>query len=204
MLIEGSKTVPRPRAQVWQALHDPRFLQQVIPGCTAVRAVGDNGLEVRLTAALGPVRTGFDMQLEVAEIAAGQAYELRGKGSAGPAGSATGSVRVDLADIEGGTALKYSAQTELSGRIAQLGARMIDAAARRFSEEFFGNVLRALDGTGSAASPAAHASTAMSRRDPAADSHDLLAAFARLHWKLFAACFGGTFTGALTAWLVLH
>jgi carbon monoxide dehydrogenase subunit G len=202
MLIEGSKTVPRPRAEVWQALHDPQFLQRVIPGCTAVRAVGDSGLEVRLTAALGPVRTGFDMQLEVAEIAALHAYELRGKGSAGPAGSATGSVRVDLADIEGGTALRYSAQTELSGRIAQLGSRMIDAAARRFSEEFFLNVHHALDGA--AALPQGAAAPAVRARDVAAAPQELLAAFAQLHWRLFAACFGGTFTGALAAWLVLH
>jgi carbon monoxide dehydrogenase subunit G len=203
MLIEGSKTVARPRAQVWHALHDPAFLQRVIPGCTAVRAPSADLLEVSMTAAVGPIRAGFDMQLHRVEIEPQAAYELRGKGSAGAAGSGAGSVRVDLRDVEGGTLLRYSATTELNGRIAQLGSRMVDMAARRFSEEFFANVTRAL-GPGAQAGTAPSMPAGVSAHAATAAGSDVSVAISRLAWKLFAACFGGTFAGALAVSLVLR
>jgi carbon monoxide dehydrogenase subunit G len=204
MLIQGSKTVARPRAQVWAALHDPVFLLRVIPGCTAVHAPSADVLDVSLTAAVGPIRTGFDLQLQVSEIEALVAYELRGKGSAGPAGSASGAVRVDLSDVEGGTLLRYSATTELGGRIAQLGARMVDAAARRFSEEFFANVTRTLGGAAAAPGEAESKGVVSVAAPAPALQPDFSTALSGLAWKLFAACFGGTFAGALAVSLVLR
>jgi uncharacterized protein len=204
MLIEGTKMLASPRDAVWQALNDPAFLQRVIPGCRQVRQLSPAALDVGLTAAVGPIRANFDIQLEKLEVIDGESYVLRGKGSAGAAGSAAGSVRVELSDADGGTLLRYSASTEISGRVAQLGARMVDSAARRFSEEFFGNVARQLQ-PAVAAPPAdaggparrnPHAAPASASVMPSPGSAPGLSA---LTWKLFLACGAGAFAGTFAA-----
>jgi carbon monoxide dehydrogenase subunit G len=201
MLIEGTKTLAAPRAAVWRALNDPAFLQMVIPGCRSVQVLPDS-LQVALTAAVGPIRTGFEMQLVKEQVVDEQSYVLTGRGSAGAAGAASGSVRVDLADLHGGTLLKYVAQTELTGRIAQLGSRLIDSAARRYSEEFFGNVGRALGTSSPAAVSPDSGQPALLRTTPHLVQADLAQALSALAWKVLAACFAGTFAGALAVGLV--
>ncbi len=51
-------------------------------------------------------------------------------------------MRIELSDIDGGTQLSYTAETVINGKIAQLGSRLIDSTARKFSERFFQNVQR--------------------------------------------------------------
>jgi carbon monoxide dehydrogenase subunit G len=198
MLIEGSKTIAAPRPEVWKALNDPAFLQRVIPGCRTVRALSDTELEVGLTVAVGPIRTGFDMKLQKVDVVPERSYVLRGSGAAGAAGSATGKVHVELTDVEGGTLLRYSATTELSGRIAQLGSRMIDSAARRYSEQFFAAVAVAFSQP--APGPALRPELRMEpARVAAASGGDIAAVLSGAVWKLFVACSVGTFAGAMAA-----
>lgn len=198
MLIEGSKTLAAPRAAVWKALNDPELLRLTIPGCREVAELAPGKLEIGLSAAVGPIKTSFNVELDKLDVVELESYTLRGKGSAGAAGSASGAVRVALSDIDQGTLLTYAAETEISGKVAQLGARLIDAAARRFSEEFFANIARRLGPAATAgASPTPSASSA--RAVPAPHEPAAATALSRLAWKLALGCGVGSFLGSLAA-----
>ena len=60
----------------------------------------------------------------------------------GPAGMAKGQSVVSLADEEGGTRLRYTAQASVGGKLGQIGGRMIDAAAKQMADQFFAAFLK--------------------------------------------------------------
>ncbi|MBN9427727.1 MAG: carbon monoxide dehydrogenase subunit G [Burkholderiales bacterium] len=203
MNIEGSKTIAADRQTVWQALNDPAFLQRAIPGCSRLVERSPQALEATISTSLGPIRAGFDVQLEKRDVIEGRAWSLHGGGSAGAIGSASGVVNVTLEDLPGGTQLNYVAQTEITGRLAQLGTRLIDSTARRFSEEFFSNASRLL-AEGAAGKPASATGAAVAGAH--APHIDRLAAPSASHgaspWRLMLASAIGAFLGAFAAlWL---
>ena len=55
------------------------------------------------------------------------------------AGFAKGSAKVELAEDGAETILVYNVQASVGGKLAQLGARLIDGTAKKMSDEFFGN-----------------------------------------------------------------
>ncbi|MGH3265023.1 MAG: CoxG family protein, partial [Trebonia sp.] len=65
-------------------------------------------------------------------------YTISGEGQGGVAGFAKGGAKVHLA--EGGidqTLLTYEVNAQVGGKIAQLGARLIDATAKSMADSFF-------------------------------------------------------------------
>lgn len=202
MLIEGSKTLPAPRDVVWRALNDPAFLQRTLPDCRALAQRGADEFVATLVTGIGPIRASFDVAFRREGVEAGRGYTLVGEGSAGAAGSAAGQAQVLLEDLDGGTLLRYSADTAVQGKLAQLGARMIDGAARKFSERFFHNIQQALlaGSEASALAPAGgvHVSTA---GDIVASARTARAA-AMSGWLLPVACGLGCFAGTLAAGLL--
>ncbi|MBU7573274.1 MAG: carbon monoxide dehydrogenase subunit G [Hydrogenophaga sp.] len=205
MLIEGTKILARPLDEVWQALNNTDFLARVIPGCSKVSEPAPNQLALVLSAAVGPIKVSFSAEAQREDVVPPTSFALSGRGSAGPAGAASGRVKVQLTRVEGGTQLAYSADTEITGRMAQLGSRLIDSAARKFSEEFFANVARELAQpapaqatTGPAAAPAAPQGV------PAATATvpDVMAwrlALDGLAWRMAVGCAAGSFMGTLVA-----
>ncbi len=203
MVIEGSKILRAPRADVWRALNDPAFLQRAIPGCRTVTRISDSELALGLSAAVGPIKTSFDSRLTIGDVVEQHSYVLSGQGDAGPAGSATGTVRVVLDDVDGGTRLDYSAETQISGRVAQLGTRLIDSAARKFSEEFFANVARLLAPPASADARVPSADTLPGPAAPPATGASTAASdLAGLGWRLALGCAVGSCAGTLVAGLL--
>ena len=144
MLIDGTKILAADRATVWDALNDPAFLQATLPDCKSLTANGDDSYTAVMVSSIGPVKATFQIvfrrEIEIPQ----QVYALVGQGDAGVAGSAQGRVRIELSDLDGATQLSYSADTTINGRMAQLGSRLIDGTARKFSERFFQNVQRRL------------------------------------------------------------
>ena len=218
MLIEGTKILALPRDEVWRALNDPAFLQATVPGCRRVAEPRTDELEMELTSAVGPIKVHFKVEVKKLEVMAPQSYVLQGGGSGGVAGSATGRVHVRLTEVQGGTQLDYSAQTEITGRIAQLGSRLIDSTARKFSEEFFANVAQAMapgakteqkTPSAFAAAPvapnvatAAAANSSLAHAAPDAAGWRL--ALDGLAWRVALGCAAGSFVGTIVATLLLR
>jgi hypothetical protein len=146
MRLTGHRILPVGRNEAWNALTDPETLRAAIPGCESFESSGEGQYAVVMTAALGPVRARFNGRVTLEDIVIAERYSLRFEGDGKVAGFARGTARVALQDEGTGTRLEYDAEALIGGRIAQVGSRLVDPAARKFVEQFFDAFCRLLDG----------------------------------------------------------
>jgi uncharacterized protein len=137
MEMTGERVLPVDQATAWQALNDPSVLQVCLPGCDAIIPTGQNAYDVSMTAAVGPVKAKFKGKLTLANVTAPHSYDLLFEGQGGMAGFAKGSAHVTLTPQVEGTLLAYTAHANVGGKIAQVGSRLIDSAARKLADAFF-------------------------------------------------------------------
>jgi carbon monoxide dehydrogenase subunit G len=143
MEFKGRYSILAPPDAVWAALHDPSVLAKVIPGCEGVERISDTEFRARAQLKIGPVKARFEGKVSLAphapEAGFSHALTLKGEGQGGAAGFAKGESEVRLARENGGTVLTYDAKANVGGRLAQVGQRLIDGAAKAIADEFFAN-----------------------------------------------------------------
>ena len=139
MEMISEQRIAATRDKVWAALNDTVILKQSMPGCDSFEAVGENTFEAKITTKVGPVKAKFKLKVELADIKPPHGYTIKGEGQGGVAGFAKGSAKVDLTEDGIETILVYNVQASVGGKLAQLGARLIDGTAKKMSDEFFGN-----------------------------------------------------------------
>ena len=145
MDLTGESFLAAPRLAVWAALNDPAVLARCIDGVESLTSSTDaNGathLDGKMNARVGPVRATFAGGVTLTEVDAPNRYVLVGEGKGGVAGFAKGSAEVRLSDatVDGrsGTRLDYTVSSSVGGKLAQLGARLIEGTARGYAETFF-------------------------------------------------------------------
>ncbi len=137
MELIGRRRLPIDRGAAWRALNDPAILRACIPGCESIEKTGENEYAVVLVAALGPVRATFRGKLRLEDVVMPDSYVLRFEGEGGAAGFARGSAKVVLSDEDAATRLEYSVKSQVGGKIAQVGNRLMDSAARKLADDFF-------------------------------------------------------------------
>jgi carbon monoxide dehydrogenase subunit G len=137
MTMTGDVSLPADRPKVWALLNDPDVLKACIPGCESLEKTGDNGFAAVVKTKIGPVSATFKGKVELTDIAPLVGYTIKGEGEGGIAGFAKGGAKVSLADAPGGTLLHYDVDAHVGGKIAQLGARLIDGVAKNLADKFF-------------------------------------------------------------------
>lgn len=137
MEMEASRLIKADRKQVWQALNDPAMLQACIPGCESIEPLGDDRFKVAMVAAVGFIKARFVGELQLENRIENESYDLTFNGSGGPAGFGKGSASVKLVDEGADTRLSYVVKAQVGGKLAQVGARVIDGVAKKLAEEFF-------------------------------------------------------------------
>ena len=139
MELKQSQDIPIPVAQVWSALNDDQILAQAIPGCQELTKISDTELTAKVKLKVGPVSATFVGEVTLSELNPPHSYVISGSGIGGVAGGATGSARVDLKAIDNGnsTRLTYDVDASVTGKIAQLGSRLIESTAKKLATKFF-------------------------------------------------------------------
>lgn len=137
MDLSGEQLIPVSRELVWQALNDIDVLKACIPGCETIKWSGENQLEAVVIAKIGPVKARFRGLVSLTNMDPPNSYTISGAGKGGAAGFAKGGADVTLTDTEGGTLLRYEVKAQVGGKLAQVGARLIDAAAKKMAGDFF-------------------------------------------------------------------
>jgi carbon monoxide dehydrogenase subunit G len=141
MELNGDVSIAAPRAAVWAALNDPDVLARCIEGVESLsRVTGDDGerFEGKMNAKVGPVRATFTGYVTLADVVAPESYRLVGEGKGGVAGFAKGEAKVQLAETgPSQTQLSYQVTSSVGGKLAQLGARLIEGTAKGLAESFF-------------------------------------------------------------------
>ena len=137
MQLAGDRILPVDRGRAWSALTDPELLRAALPGCESFERTAADEYRIVMAAALGPVKARFHGRLALEDIVVAERYRMRFEGEGAAAGFARGAANVRLLDADAGTRLEYDAQAQVGGRIAQVGSRLVDPAARKFVEQFF-------------------------------------------------------------------
>ena len=137
MEMKGSRTVPADIETTWRALNDPEVLKACIAGCESVERVSDNEYRLTMTARVGPVSARFTGRIVLADIVAPTSYTLSFEGQGGAAGFAKGEARVTLTANEPGTRIDYQVKSQVGGKLAQIGSRLVDGAAAKVADDFF-------------------------------------------------------------------
>ncbi|AJW45322.1 SRPBCC family protein [Ralstonia mannitolilytica] len=138
MELTQTHLLPVPLQTAWDALNDPAVLQRCIPGCESLTAAGEHAYEIAMQAAVGPVKARFKGRMQLADITPPRSYTLHFDGQGGAAGFGKGTAKVELTP-EGPTVtrLSYTATAQVGGKLAQIGSRLVDGAARKLADEFF-------------------------------------------------------------------
>ncbi len=151
MEMSGEQIVPAPRQAVWEALNDPEVLKASVPGCESIDKTGENEYAVLMVARVGPVSAKFRGKLTLSDIKPPESYSLAFEGQGGAAGFAKGGASVRLAEQGVETRLSYDVKANVGGKLAQIGSRLVDAAAKKVADDFFRNFnqkVAALQGDG--------------------------------------------------------
>ena len=138
MEMTGEQLIAAPQKVVWDALNDPEMLKTCVPGCESIDRTGENEFQVLMVARVGPVSAKFKGKLTLSDIQPPNSYSLAFEGQGGPAGFAKGGANVRLESVTGDkTRLAYDVKASVGGKLAQIGSRLVDAAAKKVADDFF-------------------------------------------------------------------
>lgn len=137
MDLTGEVRLAAPRETVWRALNDPEVLKQAIPGCESVEKISDTEFSAKVALKIGPMSAKFAGKGTLSDLDPPNGYTISGEGQGGVAGFGKGSAKVALVEDGAETILRYTAAAQVGGKIAQLGARLIDATAKKLADQFF-------------------------------------------------------------------
>jgi len=137
MEMTGEQRIPVSQEITWQALNDLEVLKSCIPGCESIVPAGPDQFDVALTAKVGPVSAKFKGKLTLTELNPPHSYSMSFEGQGGVAGFAKGGAQVNLTPDGDATRLGYAVKANVGGKLAQIGSRLIDGAARKLADQFF-------------------------------------------------------------------
>lgn len=138
MEMTGERRIPASRQAVWDALNDPEALRAAIPGCESVERTAADEFQARVAVKLGPMAAKFGGKVKLENLNPPASYTISGEGSGGAMGFAKGGADVALEEIgPSETVLTYHVKAQVGGKIAQLGARLIDSTAKQMADQFF-------------------------------------------------------------------
>ncbi len=152
MDMNDEQLIPASQAEVWRGLNDPEILKACIFGCESIEKVSDTELTFVAAIAVGPVKARFKGTLRLADLDPPNSYSMSFDTQGGTAGFGKGSAKVSLTPEGTGTRLRYTVNAQIGGKLAQIGARLIDGVAKKMANDFFSAFNRKIAGPTPAAS----------------------------------------------------
>jgi uncharacterized protein len=137
MTMNGEYQLPVARETVWEKLNDAETLKACIPGCESLDKLSDTEFQAVAVTKIGPVKAKFKGKVTLSDLDPPNGYKITGQGDGGVAGFATGGATVKLEPKDGGTLLIYTVEAQIGGKLAQLGQRLVNGAAKKLADDFF-------------------------------------------------------------------
>ena len=142
MELKDEIKLPAKLNYVYDSLNNLDDLKICIPGCEELEENEDGSLSAKVVLKIGPIKAKFNGKVVLDLSCALNKYALSGEGDGGVAGFSKGGADVELSEDGDETILKYNAKSEVKGKIAQLGSRLIVSTAKKLSKTFFENFRR--------------------------------------------------------------
>jgi carbon monoxide dehydrogenase subunit G len=139
MTMTGEVQLPASREVVYAKLNDAEVLKACIPGCEELVMSSPTEMTAVAVTKIGPVKARFKGKVHLSDLDPPNGYRISGEGEGGVAGFAKGGATVTLAEKDGGTLLSYNVEAQIGGKLAQLGQRLVNGAAKKIADDFFKN-----------------------------------------------------------------
>lgn len=138
----GAPEIRAGRTQVWQRLLDPKFVAQSAPGVESVETIDARHFKVISAFGVGAVKVRFTLNVELTDVVEPERATMRARGKApGSNVDVVATVRIEDAG-PGGVRLDWTAESEVSGTVASVGARLLEGTARKLTEQFWTDFAR--------------------------------------------------------------
>ena len=168
MKISGTSTLEAPVDKVWEAILDPAVLARCIPGCEALRTLGEDRYAMSVTAGVAAIKGTYAGEVSLADMVAPHSLTMKASGAGAP-GTIDADVKVRLVpSADGGTELTYDADASVGGAIGGVGQRMLAGVTKKMAGQFFTALDQDIAGVllpaGAAGTAGAHGAPGRSRR----------------------------------------
>jgi carbon monoxide dehydrogenase subunit G len=169
MEFTGRYLIAAAPQRVWEGLNDPAILKTCIPGCEQLDKTSPTDFVATARLKIGPLSALFKGKVTLSDLDPPKRCRLTGEGQGGVAGFAKGGAEVVLSPEGEGTVLTYNASASVGGKLAQIGQRLIDGAAKQIADDFFKRFAAALEGPTLAPDPEVEQASTMHQGPPVAN-----------------------------------
>ncbi|MCQ9618317.1 molybdopterin-dependent oxidoreductase [Paenalcaligenes niemegkensis] len=145
LTASGSTQIPASPEAVFDVLMDPVALAKVIPGCEQLSPAGPNAYHADVTISIGLIKARYQANIALSDIVRPHSLRLSGEGKSS-LGGAKGSGEITLTGNEGGTLMQYQYSAEVNGKVAAVGGRMLEGAAKIVLGQLFEQLGRQASG----------------------------------------------------------
>ena len=142
---QGEAQVAASPEAVWEMLLDADTLASIIPGAHGVQKLSDTHFKADVTLGVGPVTGRYKADIRLSDLVRPKSVTLTGVVT-GALGDGRGSGRITLTPNANGTTLSYDYDAEIGGKVASIGGRLLDGAAKMVIRQFFAALARKTGG----------------------------------------------------------
>ena len=135
--FSGAPEVGAPIADVWPRIIDPHFVARHGPGVESVEVLDPRHFKVITGFGVGSMKLRFGIDVELVEVNPPNYFTMKARGKApGSAVEVTAQLSLETIDPSR-TRLSWKADTDISGSVASIGARLMEGTARKLTEQFW-------------------------------------------------------------------
>ena len=142
--LEREYHIEQPLNLVWDSILDPDLLAEILPGCKSLNSISDTKFEAEVEIKIGPVKSAFNSQLEISNVRPNEGYHFEMSGI-GKKGHMSGSGDISLEEKDGSTILSFCAEGNVSGILARVGQRLMEASGKKLMDQGFTNFKNKLE-----------------------------------------------------------
>ena len=136
MKFSGTLDIAAPRERVWAFLTDPHQVTACAPDVQSVEITDPTHFKVVVRTGVGPVKATFTMNVEFADLAPPERATVRARGQA--PGSAVDMTNTLALSANGDrTTMEWASDVTVTGMIASVGARLMQGAADKTTQQVF-------------------------------------------------------------------
>ncbi|MEA1881739.1 MAG: carbon monoxide dehydrogenase subunit G [Candidatus Marinimicrobia bacterium] len=136
--LERSYALEQPQGDVWEAIQNPDILAEILPNCNSLEPTGDNEFLANIEVKIGPIKGQFKSNLTLFDFNPPSGYKFKVTGN-GKKGSMNGQGEIKLFPNGSGTGFTFIAKGNITGIIARVGQRLIEATGKRLMDQGFEN-----------------------------------------------------------------
>ena len=155
MHFEGQQLVQAPRQAVWAYLLDANKVAECAPGFQRMEILGPDHFKPTVGVGIGAVKATFTLDVQLVDVNEPEHVAMTGRGVASDSATDLRAAMDLVAESDSATTLRWTAEVNVTGKIANMGARLLQGTANKLTARFFECIRKKLEAANPAASVAA-------------------------------------------------